>query len=289
VYGWAFSVVQPQTGRIVHRNIHQYGLVGFGNAYLLTGDERYLDVWRTMIDRINREGKMIDGRMHYPHMYGDRGWYDFTPAKYTHGALQIWYWSMRSSDRDRVPVNDWLRFLDGQQPNYPETALRHDLENVRSKVAGMRADPTTPDTRLADDPLRFNPATVGTLAQLMLGGMDPGNTSAPLHCRVRYFDPVLRRAGLPEDIAALVERLTADATELTLVNVNQVEAREVVVQAGAYAEHRWTSIRTGDRTMPINSPSFKVRLDPGAGVHLVLGTKRYAQPPTLAFPWDRTD
>src|SRR5581483_7678376 len=119
-----------------------------------------------------------------------------------------WFWSMSEEDRARFPTDGWLDFLSGKNPAYPETVLRQDFAMLRQKVAGMRADTTTPDTRLADDPLRFNPATVQHLVQLMLGGLYPGNTCGPLHCRVRYFDPEKRRAGLAQDIGALVERLT---------------------------------------------------------------------------------
>ena len=61
----------------------------------------------------------------------------------------------------------------------------------------MRRDLTTADTRLADDPMVYNPATVDKLVQLMLGGLPPGMPliGGPLHCRVRYFDPLRRRAG----------------------------------------------------------------------------------------------
>ena len=40
VYGWGFIVVVPQTGALAHRNTTNLGLIGFGNAYLLTGDDR---------------------------------------------------------------------------------------------------------------------------------------------------------------------------------------------------------------------------------------------------------
>ena len=43
VYGWGFSVVVPQTGELAHRSTTHVGLIGFGNAFLLTGDDRYLD------------------------------------------------------------------------------------------------------------------------------------------------------------------------------------------------------------------------------------------------------
>ena len=43
VYGWGFTVVTPQTGELANRNQHHLGLVGFGNATLLTGSNRYAD------------------------------------------------------------------------------------------------------------------------------------------------------------------------------------------------------------------------------------------------------
>jgi len=43
----------------------------------------------------------------------------------------------------------------------------------------------------------------------MLGGLPTGRDGYPLHCRLALnFDPVRRRAGIPEDVAALVEKLT---------------------------------------------------------------------------------
>src|SRR5438876_7217506 len=69
VYGWGFSVVVPQTGQLAHRNGHYLGLHGFTNAYLLTGDDRFLDAWRRQIDGINSYSKMVDGRLMYPRMH----------------------------------------------------------------------------------------------------------------------------------------------------------------------------------------------------------------------------
>jgi hypothetical protein len=285
VYGWGFSVVVPQTGKLAHRNSHHLGLTGFGNAFLLTGDDRYIEPWRKMIDLVNAQGKKVDGVMAYPHMYGDAGWYDFKPDKYKHGAEEIWYWSMRADDRKRLPPGGWLAFLDGNDPAYPETLLRHDLAAVGKKVQAMRADTTTPDTRLADDPLPYNPASAGNLVRLMLGGLHHGNRTLVLNARVRYFDPDRRRAGLPADVAALVEGLGAASTTLTLVNVNQLEPRAVLIQAGGYGEHQFTDASIDGKTTPVNARHLLVRLDPGAGVRLVLATRRYVNIPTLDLPW----
>ena len=285
VYGWGFSVHDPGSGRIANRNTVAYALAGFGNAYLLTGDDGYLDPWRKMLAKINGQGKMVDEHMVYPTMFGDQGWYAFVPSPYSQGAMELWFWSMNAADRDRVKSDGWVQFLEGQSPSYPEDALRQDLERVRRQVQGFRADKTTPDTRLADDPLPYNPASVSSLIHLALGGLPAGNSGNVLHCRIRYFDPEKRRAGWPEDVSALVEKLSADSLALTLVNVNQLEPRTVILQAGGFAEHRWISVNDGAMTRALDSATLTVNLAPGAGSRLTLGQKRYVKRPTLAHPW----
>ncbi len=287
VYGWAFTVVVPQDGSLAHRNTTHLGFAGFMNAHLLTGDDRYLEPWRKQIDTINAQAKVIDGQTMYPRMFGDNGWYDYKPQKYTQNALEIYYHSMKRDDRKRVPGNSWLAYLDGKNSQYPEQALRRDLARVRHQVEGMRNDNTTPDTRLSDDPMRFSPASVSSLVEEMLGGLIGGKNRLILHCRLRYFDPLRRRAGLPEDVAALIDQMSADHVAVTLVNTNQVEPRTVVVQAGGYAEHKFLAVSAGGRTTNVDGPHFTVRLAPGVGSRLVIKMDRYARQPTLAFPWDR--
>lgn len=302
VYGWAFTVEVPQTKQMAHRNQHAAGFRGFINAYVLTGDDRYLDAWRKQIDKVNAQKKTVDGKTLYPHMYGDDGWYDYTPEKYNLNVYDIYYLSMAEKDRERLPPGGWLDYLSGKNPAYPEQALQADLERIRVRAAGARHDKTTPDTRLADDPLKYNPASVQSLNELMQGGIHPGITGSILNCRLRYFDPIHRRAGIPEDVGALVEQLSADETTLVLVNTNQLEERTVVIQGGAYAEHQFVSVQiVGDtprsggsgkpqdivKTVPIKGSTVTIRLAPGAGERLVLRMKRYANKPTLAFPWNR--
>ena len=288
VYGWGFSVEVPQTGAIAHRPRIGRGLIGFGNAYLLTGNRRYIDLWTRMIDKVNANKKIVDGRTLYPHMHGDDGWYDYTPSPWSEGALDCYFWTCDPRDQARVAGDGWVAFLAGKNPGFPERALRADFESIRRRMADMRQDTTTPDTRLADDPMQYNPATVGTLRQLMMAGIDPGRGAAALHCRLRYFDPEQRRAGIPADVAALIDTMTDDRVAVTLVNVNQLEARTVVVQTGAYAEHQCLDVELANERTNVRQPWFTVKLAPGAGARMVVRTKRYANQPTLAFPWDRS-
>ena len=285
VYGWNFSVEVPQDGSIAHRNTHYLGFTGFMNAYMLTGDDRFLDCWRRQISRINSAGKMVDGRMHYPRMYGDDGWYNFTPSRYSANAMEIYYMSMNPKDATPLAGDGWLAYLAGGNDAFPVNALRSDLERVRHRVEEMRKDETTPDTRLADDPMKYNPASVTSLIQLMLGGIHPGHRGSVLHCRLRFFDPLQRRAGVPDDVAVLVHSLDGSSCAFTMVNTNQTESREVTVQAGGYAEHEFTSVRSGGVEYAVETDAFRVRLEPGTGARFEAGMARYVQQPRLAFPW----
>ncbi|MBC8291084.1 MAG: hypothetical protein H8E37_12280 [Planctomycetes bacterium] len=284
VYGWSFSVEVPQDGSTAHRNTHYLGLKGFMNAYLLTGDDKYLDPWRKQIGVINGQKKMIDGKPQYPRMYGDDGWYAYSPSRYTTGIEEIAYLTMKPSDIDRA-ANAWWRNLKEDSTAYAEASLRADLAQVRSKVLAMRKDKTTPDTRLADDPMKYNPASVASLVRLACGGLPTNKQGLVLHSRLRYFDPIKRRAGLPADCAALIERLEDETTTVTLVNTNQLKPRTVTIQAGSYAEHSIELVSTGGRDYSVTGRSITVKLMPGCGKTLHLLTPRNTKTPTLAFPW----
>ena len=287
VYGWGFSVEVPQTGELAHRTRVYRAIIGFGNAYLLTGNRRFIDPWTRMIDIVNSNARVIEGEKRYPYMYGDDGWYDFKPEPVPWGTLESWFWSMDDRDKARVADHPWVSYLEGQDADYPTRELAKDFETIRNRVAGMRADTTTPDTRLSDDPMKFNPATVNTLNQLMMGGLDPGRGGAALHCRLRYFDPERRRAGIPEDIAALIDNISDSEVSVTLVNTSATASRELIVQAGAYGEHNVSKVLIGTDSVPVDRPYFRVKIDPGCGTRLIISNDRYTENPTMAFPWDR--
>ncbi|MDA1164591.1 MAG: hypothetical protein O3B13_15985, partial [Planctomycetota bacterium] len=157
VYGWGFSVDVPQKKQPADRNTHYLGLPGFMNAYLLTGEDRFLDPWRKQIEVINAEAKTVDGKLQYPRMFGDDGWYSYSAAKYSIGVEEIAFLTQKEEDLARVSKAGWWQFLAGENADYPEQSLRADLAAVRQKVLASRADTTTPDTRLADDPMKYNP------------------------------------------------------------------------------------------------------------------------------------
>jgi hypothetical protein len=286
-YGWGFSPVNPVTGRREDRNRVPRALVGFSNALLVTGDRKYVDAWRSMADAVNARARTVDGRKEYPTMFGPNGGYGWQREPWSVGALDVWYWSMQPADRARVPANPWLDYLDGKNPAYPESALSRDLESIPRKLAAIRADATLPDKRLADNMLDLNPAATDSLVRLMWGALVPNREGGLLNARVRYFDPDRRRAGVPDDVAALVSALGDTSTVVTLVNLSSAASRTVIVQAGGYAEHAFDTVAWNGRTERLSARDVTVRLAPGAGAALTLTMRRYVNRPTVAFPWDR--
>tara|TARA_Y100000588_G_scaffold393511_1_gene509812 strand:- start:3357 stop:5096 length:1740 start_codon:yes stop_codon:yes gene_type:complete len=285
-YGWAFSVLNPATGRIDHRNASMGRThYAFANAYLLTGDRKYLDLWGNLLDTINGNSREVEGKTLYPRGYGDDGWYEYQETPVSYGALELYFWTQDEKDRSRVPDSPWVDYIEGRNDSYPTVALRRDFDVLRTKLEGMREDTSAPDMRMSDDMNRTNPATTDALIQTMLGGIPTGRVGYPLHCRLRYFDPAGQRAGLPQDVGALITRFDDTTTEVALVNMNPTHERRITVQAGAYGEHRILKVSTAASSLEVNDRAFSVRLEPGCGATVSIEQNRYVNQPTFAFPW----
>jgi len=295
-YGWNFTIFDGELEEIAHRNTFTAGSwPGFANALLATGDQAFVGVLRRQMDNIYAQKKVENGRTLLPQMYGDPkgyktngapGWYHYTGNLHTDRLTEIYFWSMDRKDLERLPKQGFVGFLEGQNAGYPEKALQAELGRVRQMVQEIETDETTADTRLADYLMGLNPAATTALTNLTMGAYLAGNIWS-LHARFRYFDPAEKRAGLPQDVAALVEKLEADAATLTLVNTGAVNAKTVIVQAGGYGEHRFESVELGGKAQAVNGPLLTVRLEPGSGATLRFRMARYVNPPTLAMPWDR--
>jgi hypothetical protein len=83
-----------------------------------------------------------------------------------------------------------------------------------------------------------------------------------------------------------VESWSNDSITVSFVNLNQSAFKNVIVQGGAYAEHQLLSVSDGKATTQVNASSFPLRLAPGAGAKLTIRMKRFANDPTLSFPWE---
>ncbi|MBW3618314.1 MAG: hypothetical protein KY446_11340, partial [Proteobacteria bacterium] len=297
-YGGVFGWNSPDEG--VRNYVFRGPPEGFGNALLLTGDPAYAGVLRRQLDNLYAAKRVVNGKVQVPHYFGDQGWYGFYDVDARAPGLgnrrqvetDLYLWELNPRDLARLPKTGWIGYLQGGQPDYPLTALQAALEEVRLGGERVRGDESTLDfpvgeTRWAN----ANPVSTTALVNLTLGAADPGGSGhgpLPLHAQVRHFDPERRRAGLPQDVSALVERIRPDAVVLTLVNTNPLQTRTVTVQAGGYGEHQATTVQAGGRTTQVDAPYFNVRLAPGAGETLTVGLRRYVNAPTLAFPWDRS-
>jgi hypothetical protein len=112
-----------------------------------------------------------------------------------------------------------------------------------------------------------------------------------LRATVRYFDPDRARPGLPPDTAALVDELGPDRVGLQLVNCHRDQARRLVVQAGAFGEHRFGEVRVpkadgeGDEAVRVDGRHLVVELPPGTSLRLSAQLHRFSETPSYAFPW----
>lgn len=297
-YGGVFGWNSPDEG--VRNYVLRGPPEGFGNALLLTGNQAYTQVLRRQVDNLYAAKKVENGKVLVPRYYGDQGWYGYHDGESgSAGGLtnlrdvetDIYMWALQPGDLDRLPKRGWMNYLTAGDSAYPAAAFQQGMEEIRRAAARLRADTSTPDypphsTRGSGN----NPVSTTALINLTLGGNDPngsGHGPLPLHTQLRHFDRERRRAGLPPDVAALVERIRPEGVVLTLVNTSPIDFRTVTVQAGGYGEHQFTAVTIGDRTFPVDAPYFTVRLAPGAGETLTIAMQRYAHQPTLAFPWDR--
>jgi hypothetical protein len=296
-YGGIFGWNSPDDGL---RNYVLRGVpVAFGEAALLTGNLQYIETIRRQVDNIFAAKRVENGQVLLPHYYGDKdgkvGWYGYHEGEfYPTGALgnlsdttvELYLWSLNRSDLDRIlpnppdrrSVQGWIDFLQGKNSAYPVEAMQSEFqESVRT--ANRMRDQTSG--------YGLSPVAFESLVNLTLGGNNLYGSGDVLHSQVRYFDPDRRRAGLADEVAALVEKIEPDAVTVYLSNTSIVNAHRLIVQMGAYGEHQAATVTVGGRTLSVDAPTFEVRLAAGAGAELKISVRRYVNDPTLAFPWDR--
>jgi hypothetical protein len=298
-YGGVFGWNSPDEGE---RNyVFRGPPEAFGAALLLTGDQRYTQVIRGQIDNLFAAKKVENGATLLPRHYGDQGWYGYHPidggpsgslGNLLNVATDISLWGLQRSDLARLPQKGWAHYLATGDPGYPLAALQQGFAEVQRAGARIRRDASGAAQRGGGAMAGTGGNAVSTtaLVNLTMGANDPGGSThgpLPLHAQVRHFDPERKRAGLPPDVGALVEKITPAGITLTLVNVHPLETRTVLVQMGAYGEHQATTLTAASQTTTIDAPFFTVRLAPGAGETLTVGMRRYVHQPSLAFPWNR--
>ena len=138
-----------------------------------------------------------------------------------------------------------------------------------------------------------NPVVTKGLTQATMGSPQPIYNGGLLRATVRYFDIDRARPGLPQDVSALVDKLEVDWVGIQLVNLSRTETRNVIVQAGAFGEHRFTRVQfqtneqgeTSEKVVPVDKKHFIVELPPSTSIRLEGGMGRFVNQPSYAFPW----
>ena len=284
--------------------------IGASNAYLISGDDKYLDLPNAVIASVSNEAKEENGKKLVPHRYDDRGWYDYRPMQPMY-PTHLWYMSRENKDWERVKdlldpeemekltyrkgkgdeINTatWLGYLEGKVPTYPVDILKATYNEMLSRLDRIRKDTTTPDFQDVHHWLNLNPVVLEGIVQTMLGAPNHIYHGGLLHTSVRYFDPENRRTGIPPDMAALVEQITDAGISLTLVNLHPTETRKVIVQGGMFGEHHIKRVNMIDKYPyqfdTIDRKFFQAEIAPGSVVKLEIEMTRFQNPPTYAFPW----
>jgi hypothetical protein len=297
-YGGIFGWNSPDAGL---RNYTLRGVpAAFGQAAMLGRNMAYIDPVRRQVDNIFAAARTENGEVLVPHYYGESGgkvgWYGYRQGEFfptgalgnlSETTIELYLWSLNPADvkrilpnpPDRRSVQGWIEFLQGRRPNYPLEAMQQERQDAARSAERMLK--TT--SGYGPSPVAFE-----SLANLTLGAANLYGSGDVLRSQVRYFDPERRRAGLAQDVAALVEKIEPDSVTLTLINTSTSASRRLIVQMGAYGEHQAISVRMRDRTIPIGAPHFEIQLAPGAGEQIVIATRRLVNDPTLRFPWERS-
>jgi hypothetical protein len=288
------------------------------NAVLLTkGNFLYLNLVRSQMDMLWALRKEEAGVMKVPNRRFDAGWRDYRIQNAVHPIL-VWNISMAEEDVERiergwVAVNEqistdgyvegsarpqhtaaWYHYIRGRMPSYPVEILKNNLEAINFQIDRFRSEEWNPHTMdhyreamSIHDWQILQPAILEALTHLTLGGPMVSYHGGHLHVAVRYFDPIAGRPGLPEDVAALVESLTATAVDLTLVNTSKTTERTAIIQAGAFGEHQFISAEErGGIAIAVNGNHVQVKLPAGSSISLSLHVQRFANEASYQQPLD---
>lgn len=285
-------------------------VIGATNAYLVSGDPKYLELPRSVLNLVDQNGKMENGQWVVPHRHGEQGWFDFRSMNPNY-PVHLWFVSRDSSDWKRIIKSSnpatwssiayskgkgdsenslaWLSFLEGQNPDYPETVLKANYQETLNRLHATRSDQTTVDEQDVHHWQKRNPVILEGLVQMMLGAPNHIYHGGLLHASLRYFDPQRERPGVPDDVAVCVRRISSNSVTLELVNLNPGESCDVIIQAGMFGEHQFTRIRQvvvyPYQFHTINDPRIRVHLGPGAVGEIVLDLDRYVNRPSYSTPW----
>ena len=200
-----------------------------------------------------------------------------------------------------------FQYYDGKNPGWPEKILAAEYGWALEVYDQMRLD-----NRSVDEIISANtppPSVILTkgLTQVTMGAPQSVYNGGLLRATVRYFDQHHGRPGLPRDVAALVNKLESECVGLQLANISPTETRNLIVQAGAFGEHRFTEVRfqevnqeelrknphtwmrekrqPTEKVALVDGKYFAVELPPATSIRVDAGIRRFVNQPSYAFPW----
>ncbi|HET7016145.1 MAG TPA: hypothetical protein VFI65_19645 [Streptosporangiaceae bacterium] len=267
-----------------------------------------------------------------PFRHSDRGWFDFN-LMVTSVPIALWHHSNDAADLSRLKdlreragydwrtvrafrskeeaghEEPWFTFLTGDNPGYPEQILAAAQAQVRHRLARGRqyraADIVEADIHVWQ---QCNPVVTEALVQLTWGGPQVLYNGGLQQARLRYYDADRRRPGLPGSVAALVSSIDPAATIVDLINLSPDADANMIVQAGAFAEHAIESVRytlcadiswigglydyghgeptVQERQAEVGGPWLTVRLPASTRIRLNLQLKLRSRTPSYATPFD---
>ncbi|WP_101783511.1 hypothetical protein [Nonomuraea indica] len=324
-YGWSWPHGLPPVGTAAIVGATNAMLLTGDRSYLELARNPLDVVLRHAAPMRPREVSTITKRWR-PHLRGlegeptllapmrrdDSGWFDHNVMP-TQLPVALWQFSRDAADRERVDrlregaswdwtavhtqrtkeesghEEPWYEYLSGRNPGFPERMLSSAIDSCAERVESIVNDPVDPavgpDAFGIHDWQDRNPVVTEALLQLTTGSPQVLYNGGLAQMHVRYFDADRRRPGLPPDVAALVSSIDPAGTVVELVNLGAAPC-SLVVQAGAFAEHRLHTVRADDEApRPVEGPYVGVRLPGATQVRLTLtmtlraGTPTYAAPP----------
>ena len=259
--------------------------------------------WRPLQSALSSADKSVQDRWLVPHRYGPEGWFDFHPLSMD---FPIWLWWLSRQDSDQTllanlqtassydsddrsthsgrhethEMKAWFDYLAGNNPLYPEEALSRSIEHVNRRIALLNNSAGNSAQNSLRSWSQRNPVTTEVLLQLTTGSpLSPGHSGVQ-PARIVIGDSESEKPGLPPDVAGLVDALDGNRIGLTLVNLSPIHQRTVTVQAGAFGEDQFVTVRSNSGCHRAGSARLTVTLPPSRQVHLDLEVNRWAYPAT---------
>ncbi len=312
-YGWRW----PHGGTVMLEALCNAGC----NATLLTGDPSWLELFRSQADRLWEMRRVENGQIMIPNRHGDRGWFQYIPhtaSPVLRLLMHAYAVGWQQQDLDRIEarygdrplpgdqplprcgkagsfgIHEWFEYALGRNPDFPRRVLQTthaEMQRRLDRIDGESVDWTTwndgPAWQDVHHWQNINPVVPEGLLQMAMGTPCAVYHGGLVHAAVRYFDPAARRPGLPPGVAALVDEIGARHIHVHLVNTDILDGREVLLQAGACAEHEFSDVAADGSEAPpapVHERHLRVRLGPGAQARLRLGLERLAHRPTYTRP-----